>query len=325
MTRQRSAWIKAALTGAAFLASAARADAPLLVFPVDCTLGETCFLQQFVDRDPGPGARDFTCGPLSYDTHQGSDIRVTDLEAMEAGVSVIAAAPGTVRATRDGVPDLGRAAMPEGQDCGNGVAITHGDGWETQYCHLRMNSVAVAHGDRVEAGTPLGLIGFSGNTEFPHLHLTLRHEGRVIDPFDPSDTASCGGGAAQLWADPITPQMGGFISAGFADAIPDYDAIKAGTADAASLSARQAPALVVWGFLFGGQAGDQVRLSITGPDGAVIHSQTTTLERTQIQLFRASGRRTPPQGWQAGPYLGDLTLERGGTLIDRIETRVMLD
>ena len=37
-------------------------DAPRLAFPVACVLGETCYIQQYMDRDPGPGARDFTCG-----------------------------------------------------------------------------------------------------------------------------------------------------------------------------------------------------------------------------------------------------------------------
>ncbi|WJY23186.1 M23 family metallopeptidase [Fontisubflavum oceani] len=322
---RRNIFRTAVLTGAAVFASSAWADAPDLAFPVDCTLGETCFLQQFVDRDPGPGARDFTCGPLSYDTHQGTDIRLPDLEAMAAGVMVTAAAPGVVRGIRDGVPDTGQAGMPEGQDCGNGVAITHEGGWETQYCHLRMGSVLVATGDTVEVGTPLGLIGLSGNTEFPHVHMTLRHNGAVVDPFDPSETAQCGIGQGALWADPIPLQMGGFLSAGFSDSIPEFDAIKAGTADAATLTARAAPALVIWGSLFGGRAGDEVALWITAPDGSLFHSQSVTLDRTQAQLFRASGRRAPAGGWPTGLYSGEITLTRGGETIDRIETQVTLN
>ena len=58
---------------AAFALPAAAQEGPALLFPVDCTLGETCFLQQFVDRDPGPGARAFDCGPQSYDGHTGTE------------------------------------------------------------------------------------------------------------------------------------------------------------------------------------------------------------------------------------------------------------
>jgi len=123
---QRSLSFAAALSGVAVFASSALADAPSLLFPVDCELGETCFLQQFVDRDAGPDARDFTCGPQSYDGHQGTDIRLADFEALSLGWPVLAAASGTVLGSRNTVADGGIAMMPEGQDCGNGVCWTMG-------------------------------------------------------------------------------------------------------------------------------------------------------------------------------------------------------
>ncbi len=315
----------AALIGAAvFALGAAAEDAPSLQFPVLCELGDTCFIQQTMDRDAGPGARDFTCGPMSYDGHSGTDIRLPDRAAMEEGWTVVAAAPGRVRGTRDGVPDFGLAAMPEGQDCGNGVAITHDGGWETQYCHLRQGSVRVAEGDIVEAGAPLGEIGFSGRTEFPHLHITLRRDGEEVDPFDPSDAATCGAGANALWAEAVPLQPGGFLAAGFSDGIPDFDAIKAGVADAPMLM-NSAPALVFWANLFSGRAGDEVQLRIVGPDGSVFHEHTVALERTQAELFRASGRRTPNQGWPRGVYTGEATLSRDGEVVDRIAAEVTLN
>ena len=36
---------------------------PELVLPVDCVLGATCEIQNYVDRDPGPGARDYSFAP----------------------------------------------------------------------------------------------------------------------------------------------------------------------------------------------------------------------------------------------------------------------
>jgi hypothetical protein len=149
-----------------------------------------------VDHDPGPTALDFTCSGLSYDTHTGTDFALPSLAAMRAGVAVLAAAPGQVTALRDGMPDTGltpeTAAQIEGRDCGNGVVIRHADGWETQYCHLMQGSVTVARGQIVETGTPLGLVGLSGNTEFPHVHIALRRNGQVVDPFDPDGQITCG-------------------------------------------------------------------------------------------------------------------------------------
>jgi hypothetical protein len=40
-----------------------------------------------------------------------------------------------------------------------------------ELAHLQRRSVRVAAGDPVTAGTPLGLVGNSGNTSEPHLHV----------------------------------------------------------------------------------------------------------------------------------------------------------
>jgi murein DD-endopeptidase MepM/ murein hydrolase activator NlpD len=82
---------------------------------------------------------------------------------------------------------------------GNGVVIDHGNGWETQYCHLKQGSVQVVTGETVTTGTALGQIGQSGRAEFPHVHFAVRHEGAKIDPFAPEATA-CGAAGDDLWA-----------------------------------------------------------------------------------------------------------------------------
>ena len=55
-----------------------------LAFPADCTLGQDCYIQQYHDHDPGPEATDYTCGPLSYDGHDGTDIALPTRAAMAA-------------------------------------------------------------------------------------------------------------------------------------------------------------------------------------------------------------------------------------------------
>jgi hypothetical protein len=298
-------------------------EAPGLDFPVDCALGETCFLQQFVDRDPGPDARAYDCGPQSYDGHTGTDIRLADMEAMVAGVPVVAAASGVVRAVRDGVADGGTPGAPEGQGCGNGVVLSHPHGWETQYCHLMQGSVAVVAGQDVTAGTVLGQIGYSGYTEFPHLEFLVRHDGEIVDPFDPGDPAACATGAAPLWSRPVASSGGGLLSAGFSDGVPEFEAIQAGAANTGAIPA-QGPGLVIWAYVHGARAEDRLVLRIARADGTAVHAQEVTLERTQAQLYRASGRRTPDAGWPPGLYRGEVRLMREGTMLDRLETAVVI-
>lgn len=277
-------------------------------------------IQQLMDHDPGSGAQDFLCGPMSYDAHRGTDIRVPDMEALAEGVPILASAPGTVLGVRDSVPDTGIGGFPDGQDCGNGVLIEHENGWQTQYCHMAQGSILVRSGEVVESGQDIGNMGFSGNTEFPHLHITVRQNGEDVDPFAPNATNTCGADTDPLWAEPVPVSLGGILSVGFADAVPEYDAIQAGTADAAELSST-GDAIVIFGFFHGGRQGDVITATITGPAGDVFHTQDIVLDRTQAQLFRATGRRIRT-ALEPGDYSGTVTLTRDGALVDEETTTI---
>ncbi|MCR9126670.1 MAG: M23 family metallopeptidase [Rhodobacteraceae bacterium] len=297
------------------LAGSVSASDFFLTRPIDCQLGTDCHIQQFVDHDPGPGARDHTCGPLSYDTHKGTDFALPTLAAMAAGVDVLAAAPGTVRATRDGVRDRlmtpENAADVEGRECGNGLVIDHSDGWQTQYCHLARGSLRVRSGDVVARGAVLGRVGLSGRTQFPHLHLTVRRDGAVVDPFALTGAPDCAP-RGDLWQPDLDYVGGGIVAAGFDIAVPEYDAIKAGTAGRLAMPA-DAPALVLFGLGFGARQGDVVQLAIGGPAGQVINERVL-IRKNQAQFFRAAGKRTSAP-WPRGTYNGSVTLIREGRII----------
>ncbi|WP_420858597.1 M23 family metallopeptidase [Marivivens marinus] len=310
-----------------FLATAlpAAAQSPLFGWPVDCDLDQTCYIQNLVDHDPGPGTADFRCGAQGYDGHKGTDIALPDLRAQAAGVSVLAAAPGTVRAVRDDMPDIlqGQPGAPDttGRECGNGVVIRHGGGWESQYCHMALGSITVQPGDRVAMGQPLGRIGLSGQSEFPHLHFELRRDGARVDPFDPDGEESCTLDPANtLWLTPENPAAGGLISVGFSTGVPDYSAVKAGTADRSLTT--DAP-IVLWGYAFATRPGDILQIVIDGPDGRV-HLHEETLERAQAQMFRASGRRAPAGGWASGSYIGTVTHLRGAQVLGQMTVQADL-
>ncbi|MDR6264634.1 M23 family metallopeptidase [Roseobacter sp. N2S] len=312
-------------------ASAAVAD-PVLQQPIDCTLGETCEIQQFMDHDPEQGEQDFACGAASYDGHKGTDFRI-NVPDMDKGVAVLAAADGVVAGLRDAMTDR-RVVLAEdqtavaGKECGNGVVLRHGDGWETQYCHMKLGSLVVTKGQKVTAGQKLGEVGLSGKTQFPHLHLSVRKDGVPVDPFAPDrDGQTCAYDAQHtLWAKAFAKgfiyQPGKVIDIGLADRGPDLaDVVDGRWSD--FVADPNAP-LVVYGLAVNGLAGDQMQLVLTGPDGEVVNVTQDRLGKRQAQWFAFAGKRPPQGGWTAGDY--DLTVRvlRDGKLLHERKSQVQL-
>ena len=326
-------WLVPLAAFAGCWASIASAAPPVLQWPVDCQLGEDCWIVHHVDTDPGPAAQDFRCGALTYNGHKGTDIAIRDRAAMFRPVPVLAAAPGVVMGLRDSAPDHQgdapsiKAAMDKGEECGNGVLLAHGDGWTTQYCHLKSGSVRVGKGQRVAAGALLGHVGQSGAAEFPHLHLALKQGEAVVDPFTgqggqtsqngQTGRKGCGmGTAAALWdgAVPATlPTVDApmLLGAGFRAAAPRFDALLQDMRSPGELPL-SAEALVLWSVVYGLRAGDTLEFKITAPDGTIFLERRFEQEKTQIRRMRFVGRSNKNRILQHGRYTGLVRVLRPG-------------
>src|SRR5215212_657460 len=207
----------------------ARAEQAIsLALPIKCQPGVTCFFQNYVDHDASDKVRDYYCGGRSYDGHDGTDIRIRNLEIQRQGIEVLAAAPGRVVGGRNDMEDVsvktvGKAAIA-GKECGNGVVLEHEGGWRTQYCHLAKGSVRVKVGDQMKAGQPIGRVGLSGDTEFFHRHFTVRHRGKIVDPFAYGAAENSCSGGRSIWAASLGEQTqyrpGEIIDYGFAGVTP---------------------------------------------------------------------------------------------------------
>jgi len=289
--------------------------------PVDCSLTELCVVQNYFDHDPSEKYADYTCGPLSYDTHTGTDIRVSYGD-MEQGVPVLAVADGTVRAVRDGQPEgeislRGKAGI-KGREAGNAVVVMHADGFETQYSHLKSRSVAVQPGQQVTTGQRLGLVGLSGSTEFPHLEVSVRHGKQPIDPFTGLISSDgCGGARQSLWsqaalASPVLAyRSSGLLTAGFFTSPPKDTIAMLRRQGWIEGRAGDPPVLVFGAQVFGPKRGDVWTLRLTGPDGAVLAEARSTQERDQAQAMRYIGKKKGV-GWTPGRYRGEFRLTRSG-------------
>ncbi|MES1201986.1 MAG: M23 family metallopeptidase [Pseudomonadota bacterium] len=296
--------------------------------PLDCR--DFCAVQNYVDVDPGPSAKDPDCGPLSYNGHDGLDFRVPAARAA-LGVAVLAPAAGVIRGARDGETDgafiAGGMAAIANKECGNGVNIDHGDGWMSVICHMRRGSVRVHAGDHVDAGQTIGLIGLSGQTEFTHVHLTLMHNGAKVDPLTGAalGAETCGAAArtpASYWTPAARAQLAyrgaRWFSSGFAGAGPSGSQ---SPDQIAAAPGRNAQALLYWAIAIGPRNGDVLSARLIGPNGAVIAQVSRTQPRDQAQSWVNTGAVTPAGGWPAGVYRAEARLERNGRVIDtRSET-----
>ena len=155
--------------------------------PVNCTLGTECFVQQMPDVDPSSGVLDPLCGVTTYEGHDGWDIRLRSLRDIGQDVPVLAVGNGRVARARDGIDDqiyvdVRDKTQVADRECGNGVVIEHGNGLSSQYCHLKKGSILSQPGAQVQKGQPIGAIGSSGFAEFPHIHLSVRRDGKLVEP-----------------------------------------------------------------------------------------------------------------------------------------------
>ena len=73
---------------------------------------------------------------------------------------------------------------------------------------------------------------------------------------------------------------------------------------------RRAPALVLWAEVFWVEAGDEVRIRITGPDGASVIDYSNVLPKRQARRTIYAGRRKRGLFWPAGTYHGEILIER---------------
>lgn len=88
---------------------------------------------------------------------------------------VLAVADAVVAGVTDRFPDqpLGKPSGDRRFPAGNSVTLKLASGQYVYYAHLKLGSIKVKEGDQVKKGQQIGVIGNSGNTATPHLHMQI--------------------------------------------------------------------------------------------------------------------------------------------------------
>ncbi|NQT29170.1 MAG: M23 family metallopeptidase [Candidatus Saganbacteria bacterium] len=93
------------------------------------------------------------------------------------GEEIISVADGIVTSTQDDIPENVATVRPKATTIekleGNYVVVDIGNGNYAFYAHLQPGSVRVKPGDTVKRGQVLGLLGNTGNSDAPHLHMHI--------------------------------------------------------------------------------------------------------------------------------------------------------
>ena len=100
------------------------------------------------------------------------------------GQPALAPIDATVVEIVDGYPANPPGQLPENPPdaFGNHVVLQVGNNAFVYLAHLQEGSISVSQGERVAAGTPLGLVGNSGNSSEPHLHIHAQNYGTLRTP-----------------------------------------------------------------------------------------------------------------------------------------------
>jgi hypothetical protein len=335
MSRIGKAIIKLSLL--VLLGDPASAEMPKLALPIDCDPGKSCFVQKFVDVAPGPEIRDYLCGHASDDAHTGTDFRLVNLAAAR-GVVVKAAAAGVVAKTREGIDD--KMVMTEADvarvnpiGLGNVVIIDHGEGWQTIYAHMRKGSLKVRSGDRIEAGTPLGEVGLSGLTEYPHVHFEVRHSGKVVDPFTGvADSTACALDPVKavegaLWAPELLTAIASnesrILDTGFAGGPVSPAELEIGLAPEQVASPVSA-GLVFFARVMNMREGDQLRFVLDGPAGWGQQHAMAPIDRSKATYVGFAGRKLKTDRWPAGRYAGRVEVLRAGRVVATAKSEMVM-
>lgn len=119
-------------------------------------------------RGQSRGLDIFRITPLGL--HKDGWLPTDPAKYLTYGTPVLAPCRGEVAKVVDEHPDMTVPEMDRRYLPGNFVAIDCGD-FVVILAHLRRGSISVAGGDQVQVGDALGVMGNSGNSSEPHLHV----------------------------------------------------------------------------------------------------------------------------------------------------------
>ncbi len=244
----------------------------------------------------------------TYDGHNGVDVSLANFRLMDSEIPVFAVAAGTVERTADGHQDrnISRFNCPPS----NFVDVRQDNGFLIRYLHFKKGSVMVQEGARVLQGQLLALVGSSGCSTWPHLHLEIRdcdHE--VVDPFIEGLWAEAPPYEAPLGLMDVVINEGGFTAIEqMRDPLPNVTDFRVGETIGIGL------------VMGGGVPKDEVSFALVDPGGSRFASGAVTYEKHYRRAFwwwNRSLSNASPGAWRVEIYQNGVEVRRVAFVIKR--------
>lgn len=292
---------------------------PVFDLPIDCTIGENCWVMNYVDIGPDDGKKtDPACLNRTYDGHKGTDFAIRDELTMKNGVNILAAMDGTIKKVRNGETDRWPTAedlaqtKEERKECGNAILIDHGNGLQSIYCHLQQNSISVKPNQKIKSGDVIGKVGLSGYTQFPHLHFGIIWEGTIIDPFTgQNNTGKCRVRKRKFWNKnlDLEYQQLTIQNSGFLNVAPNLKKLEKNATPIQKLPINS-EILSFWVTLLGARTNDHIIIEIRDPNGKIFARREIIQPKTRARQFYYTGRKLNGTTLKEGAYTGLITVSR---------------
>ena len=128
-------------------------------------------------------------------------------------------------------------------------------------------SVMVKSGDSVRAGQPIGKVGSSGYSAYPHLHFEVRDgNGNIIDPF----SGNCSTRKTSYWVSQPPYDNSTFaIDNGFVPYIPNLDTLQEGYLVSDTFNVNKDTTVCFWALMHRLRKGDIIKAKWYMPDNSL--------------------------------------------------------
>ncbi len=291
--------------------TAAQTSHPMFTWPTESTTNDPGHfgISNFVDHDPAypDSLQDYQCGERTYDTDSGYNHKGMDvfswpypwLKMDHDEVRIIAAEPGIIIGKDD--DNFDRNCSFTGR--WNAVYVEHADGSVAWYGHLKKNSLtSKLVGQSVQAGEFLGVMGSSGQSTGPHLHLEVYDSGNAL--IDPSEGACNALDAGSWWSNQRPYYEPGINLVATHDAVPEMNN-GCGVTETPSFQTIFTGGQTAYFALYlrDQRAGQQLKMKIYQPDNTIWREWSFTMNSTDH--YSASWwywTRTLPAQPQAGRW-----------------------